>query len=420
MYLPRPTLGRIQPAFDPWPIPNGAAAGSMVPALREAIKLSICIPALASRTDSLMRLVWSIQAQPRSNEVEILIATDAGNGIVGDKRNRLVASAAGAYIAHIDDDDLVAPNYVPAILAAIDANPGVDVVVLRGRRTHRGGLPVEYDYRVGGVDGEFDPEGVLWRTPNHLCPMRADLAKAQPFPATQHGEDLAWGAAMKKALTTEARAGLPGEVLYHYRYDPVKAVRPPHHDGRDHRSIFAPQYTEKSGPGSTPEYSVPYREFLTRFIQENNIRSVLDLGCGDFEVMGLVDRSGFRYLGVDVIPERIDRNRAKCPDAQFECADIRRFEIPEADLVVCKDVIQHWGTRSVVNWLDRLAEQSGHFRYALVTNCNYGSTVNQDIPDGGWRALDLTAPPFSVGDVVFRWDTKDVVLIRGSRPHGDR
>lgn len=409
--------------FEPRPPVSLAAWGGRPGHVEDDVDatLTICIPSYAARTETLFRLVRSLQAQPRSNEVEILVATDGGHTVVGAKRNRLVSAAVGRYIVHIDDDDEVAPNYIPAILEAIDANPGVDAICLRGVRTNPSREEVFFDYVVGGVDGVFGEDRALWRTPNHLCPIRAELAKAVPFPRRTRGEDLEWGKAIKPFLRSQARAGAAGEVLYFYRWEPNKPARLPHM-AKNHRAIFAPQYTERSGPGSTAEASAPYRAFLERFIRENGIRSIVDLACGDFEIMSLVDRQGADYLGVDVIPERIARDQAKAverpqePPAAFVCEDIQAFPIPACDLLLVKDVLQHWSTFDVAAFLRRLREAP--FRYALITNCNYGPTVNTDIATGGWRALDVTAPPFGIGEIVFHWETpkdiKDTVLLFGN------
>lgn len=194
-----------------------------------------------------------------------------------------------------------------------------------------------------------------------------------------------------------------------------------------HEEIFTPQYTEASGPGSTVDYSKPYRDFLEQFIRDHHVTTLLDLGCGDMNVMGNIDLRlrtidgnfvtshgrfvEIDYVGIDVSKERIRRNQQlyKPPQYSFFADDFRSY--PKwvedwADLVVIKDVLQHWSTREIHAFLFR-----ANFRRMLITNCNYGPTVNTDIETGGWRALDLTKPPFEVGEVVFHWETKDVVLI---------
>lgn len=192
-----------------------------------------------------------------------------------------------------------------------------------------------------------------------------------------------------------------------------------------HTAIFTPQYAEDSGPGSKFSSTVPYRAFLENWIREHQIRSILDLGCGDMEVMRRVNRSSFtddyvvHYRGVDCIEARIDANQRRFPQWCFTHADLRMYPIQGAgwdkphSLVLVKDVIQHWTTSEILDWLKTFKPYQ-----ALITNCNYGPTVNTEIETGGWRAIDLTKPPFSVGEVIFQWThngaTKDVVLIQST------
>jgi SAM-dependent methyltransferase len=197
-----------------------------------------------------------------------------------------------------------------------------------------------------------------------------------------------------------------------------------------HREIFSSQFTYKAGPGSTRENSASYRDFLERFIQDNAITSILDLGCGDMEIMGNVDLrlrradgEGFdfvQYVGVDVIEERIQKNNELSRVARhmnFVTADIRSFVkiyYADQDLVIVKDVLQHW---SHVEICDFLEHTLGRYKRMLITNCNYGPTVNTNIETGDWRALDLTLPPYEIGSVLLRYGSietggiKDVVLV---------
>src|SRR5437870_4263480 len=47
-----------------------------------------------------------------------------------------------------------------------------------------------------------------------------------------------------------------------------------------------------SGPGSTMASTVEYRGFLQNFLKEKGIRSVVDLGCGDWEFSQNMDWTG--------------------------------------------------------------------------------------------------------------------------------
>lgn len=181
----------------------------------------------------------------------------------------------------------------------------------------------------------------------------------------------------------------------------------------EHAKIFTPQYAERSGAGSTLEFSAPYRAFVERFLAEHpDVRTVRDLGCGDGVVASGIAWGDVAYVGIDCIEDRVRRNRAVYPRLSFEYGDLRR-SAAVADLIIVKDVIQHWSTPEIQDWLSTL---SG-FRYALVTNCCYGDTINVDAWTGGWRAIDLTRPPFLRGEVVLSWGSpnKDVVLLRGDK-----
>jgi hypothetical protein len=65
--------------------------------------------------------------------------------------------------------------------------------------------------------------------------------------------------------------------------------------------------------------------------------SVLDVGCGDLEVIGTLDIAN--YVGVDVSAVAIDRARSKKPAAKFYLG--MTPDAPEADLVLCFEVLIH-------------------------------------------------------------------------------
>lgn len=99
------------------------------------------------------------------------------------------------------------------------------------------------------------------------------------------------------------------------------------------------------------------------------------------------------------VPEVI-RNNELAHGAEhitFLCRDALRERLPNAELLIAKDVLQHWTTRDIRRFL-----RSGlrRYRYALLTNdissVHWPDAVNADIETGAWRTLDLTQPPFNV------------------------
>lgn len=174
-------------------------------------------------------------------------------------------------------------------------------------------------------------------------------------------------------------------------------------------------HSRGSGPGSEPDYTAGYREFLATFLRENNIRSVLDLGCGNWRSTQLIDWTGIDYLGVDFIHKIIARNRRLhgAANIKFAQGDVRAFDIPTVDLVIAKDVLQHWPTAEVVSFLSRLRESSA--KMALLVNCanDDGHPRNRDIALGLFRPIHLNDPPFSSQlEEVYAFHSKKVLLWR--------
>src|SRR5580692_10211737 len=112
--------------------------------------------------------------------------------------------------------------------------------------------------------------------------------------------------------------------------------------------IFDKIYSENlwgfgSGHGSLPKVTVGYRQFVQNFIRENGVKTVVDFGCGDWQISHLMDWSGVEYLGLDAAQTVIDKNQATygSKSVRFNLAPDQFTEVPAADLLLVKDVLQH-------------------------------------------------------------------------------
>jgi hypothetical protein len=65
-----------------------------------------------------------------------------------------------------------------------------------------------------------------------------------------------------------------------------------------------------SGPGSDRDAANSFVNLVNSFIAEHNIKSVVDLGWGDFRVGSRLAARGVQYVGVDVVPTLIAHNSA--------------------------------------------------------------------------------------------------------------
>jgi SAM-dependent methyltransferase len=167
-------------------------------------------------------------------------------------------------------------------------------------------------------------------------------------------------------------------------------------------------WTGGSGPGSGEAETAVWRSFLAAYLRENDVHSVLDLGCGDWQSTRLTDWSGIAYHGIDVVPGVVEacRDRYAAPGVTFRCADITTCPLPAADLIICKEVLQHWPNATVKAFRRRLA-----WRRCLLVN-DWAPVGNPDIRPGGYRPLDLAAPPF-------RWPVREVCRWTLSYANGD-
>jgi protein YibB len=165
------------------------------------------------------------------------------------------------------------------------------------------------------------------------------------------------------------------------------------------RGIWGPG----SGVGSAPDKTVEYRAFVQQFMARNRVRSVVDLGCGEWQFSQLIDWSGVRYLGVDVVPAMIEKNRRDFGGGNVA---FERFEslakLPRADLLLCKDVLQHLPNKTVKDYLAAFRKK---FRFSLITNDEEPAGIlNTDIDIGQWRTLRLDREPFrELGATVLSW-----------------
>lgn len=158
-----------------------------------------------------------------------------------------------------------------------------------------------------------------------------------------------------------------------------------------------------SGNGSIPANTEDYRTFITNFIRTNRIRSVLDVGCGDWQIGRLMDWSNVNYTGVDVSFVVLENTKQYArPGVQFMLADAVADPLPSADLLIMKDVIQHWSNSDILKFLPKLQG----FRRALITNgfpSQWAHRINQDIPAGMFRPVDLTLDPFKIRGSYIYW-----------------
>ena len=154
----------------------------------------------------------------------------------------------------------------------------------------------------------------------------------------------------------------------------------------------------RSGTGSSIQKTRKLAELLPFLLKKFEIKSILDLPCGDFNWMKTVDLAGIEYIGADLVPEIIQDNRIKYPEFEFVELDIIEGKLPDVDLVFIRDCLVHFPNKIVTKTLFNICMSD--CKYVLTTT--FPDHVNtNDIEMGKWRALNLEAEPFNLPKPVF-------------------
>lgn len=178
-------------------------------------QLSILICSLDQRFDLLSRLKNILKSQI-TNQVEVLCNKDGGWKSIGQKRQELLEKARGRYIAFVDDDDRVSPDYVEKVLDAIKQDPDViGIHLIMGTDAKLSGLTyhsLKYDTWFS-TPGDEPSWKYYYRNPNHLNPVKRELALRTGFKSINMGEDRKYSLELLPHLKTEVYIETP---IYYY------------------------------------------------------------------------------------------------------------------------------------------------------------------------------------------------------------
>ena len=168
------------------------------------------------------------------------------------------------------------------------------------------------------------------------------------------------------------------------------------------QSTFTPFYTENrwgdaesvSGPGSNLERTNKLRCELPALLEEIGARTLLDAPCGDYNWIKETELGVGEYIGVDIIPELIERNQRLYRDmrTRFSCLDLTRDTLPRVDVILCRDCLIHFSYRHIAAALKNFKRSRSTY---LLTNTYPAWRENQNIRTGDFRHINLLLPPFN-------------------------
>lgn len=151
----------------------------------------------------------------------------------------------------------------------------------------------------------------------------------------------------------------------------------------------------RSGRASSLDATQALRAALPSLLAELGVRTLVDVPCGDFGWMQATHLGAVEYVGIDLVPEIVARNRARFEGAgrRFLVGDLMHDPLPACDAVLCRHLLPHLSFRDALLALDRIRESGA--RWLLSTTFG-GVDRNYDVVTGDFRAIDLQRPPFSL------------------------
>jgi glycosyltransferase involved in cell wall biosynthesis len=195
----------------------------------EPILLSILTASIPERSGQRAILTERIAQQIGDLPVEHLSFIDNRKRSIGGKRDALLRIARGTFIAFVDDDDTVAPDYVASLVAAIKIaikttmeNKQVDVISFE-QFARVDDAQAKIVFRLRQQNQPFVPDTEVQRAAWHVCAWRRSVAILSHFPESNYGEDWAFA----EPLNRIARASIHlDKVLHYYRFNSATTAAP--------------------------------------------------------------------------------------------------------------------------------------------------------------------------------------------------
>ncbi|WP_185956416.1 class I SAM-dependent methyltransferase [Changchengzhania lutea] len=159
-----------------------------------------------------------------------------------------------------------------------------------------------------------------------------------------------------------------------------------------------------SGVGShDPKITIPYLQTIKAFLESHNKSLVVcDLGCGDFNIGKHLTKHSKKYMAMDIVENLIDRNKTlyKEHNLEFHCIDIIEDDLPPADCIILRQVLQHLSNTDI----EKVTKKLAAYKYIILTeHIPLGNfEPNKDIISGqGIRlkqnsGVNILEPPFNL------------------------
>jgi hypothetical protein len=190
--------------------------------------VSVLICTIPTRHEEFVTLLNDIENYKKQVNIRIEVLFDCRLDIsIGKKRQALLDRARGLYSCFIDDDDKITPNYFQVIQDAINTGEDYDCIQLNGRYYIDNKFDRPFYHSLKYDKWSQDTDG-YYRCPNHLNPIKTQIARKVKFHDISNKEDLKFSEELVKhaLLKTEYVHDKP-QYLYYFNIVGSTIVKPP-------------------------------------------------------------------------------------------------------------------------------------------------------------------------------------------------
>ena len=170
-----------------------------------------------------------------------------------------------------------------------------------------------------------------------------------------------------------------------------------------------PNGISTSGVGSHAKDVInPYIIQILDFLLEKRPSTIVDLGCGDFNVGKYFAAYADQYIACDVSKVILERNKNKfssLDNVDFRFLDLSKNDLPEGDVCFIRQVLQHLSNTDILNFVNKL-NLNKPYKYLIVTEQlpnDKDFDVNLDLKSGesirlfvNGSGVILHSPPFNL------------------------
>lgn len=199
-------------------------------------------------------------------------------------------------------------------------------------------------------------------------------------------------------------AGISVEAVFNHIAPRIIQKRP----ALEMRYVFSRIYHVhrwENWPGQTssrePESLIQaFQEHLDNILSTCGVKTFLDAGCGDLSWITRINPDVEKFIGCDIVPAPIEKNQRRYGNEQrvFEVMDVTQHPLPQADLVMSRDLITYLPFQHIRNFL-RNVKKSGAPHLLITTHTQI--VENQDThKPGEYHPVNLQRPPFNLPEPV--------------------